>query len=212
MILPVPVSRNLLLEPLCVFIFGMSPRLPSSVPVARLRRPPASPSASTWRALRHGSYAWQLHCQARGGPRHWRPLNSPGRAGRPARLGKLVVYLSASPGSCAPPWFAAPRSAAAARGPRAGPGLGAAPAVAREAAGVLRGAVGFGVPLLAGPGRALDAGVARGADGFGVALGLAADDRADVVAPGVSVGSAGAAGAVAASAGAVAGAADVCAA
>src|ERR1039458_381009 len=35
MILPVPVSRNRLLAPLCVFIFGMSPCLHSGVPSAR---------------------------------------------------------------------------------------------------------------------------------------------------------------------------------
>lgn len=65
---------------------------------------------------------------------------------------------------------------------RAGPGLGAAPAAVLDAAAVPRGAVGFGAPLLAGPGRGLAADVARGAVGFGVALGLA-DDRGDVVAP-----------------------------
>jgi hypothetical protein len=54
--------------------------------------------------------------------------------------------------------------------------------VVLDAAAVPRGAVGFGAPLLAGPGRGLAADAARGAVGFGVALGLAADDRADVVA------------------------------
>src|SRR5215471_8451968 len=153
MILPVPVSRNRLLDPLCVFIFGMSPCLRSFV---RRARPCGVPSGTAFLA---GQQRYLARCdrpRAQPSPRHgsW-------------------PYLSASRAGLEPP--ERPTSAATGRGP----GTGASP-VRRGGAGFAEAADLAAVVPRGAVGRGADAGVPRGAVGRGAAGradGVGAPDR-----------------------------------
>src|SRR5882724_3401515 len=103
MTLPVPVSRNRLLAPLCVFIFGMSPRLRSCVPPhgARLVRVPAARFVRQ-RACGHAALTWPV-----------------GRVAGPCRVPRIMLLASllvSPPGRRAWRCRRRPRPAGRARG------------------------------------------------------------------------------------------------